>query len=263
MNVITLTTDYGTNDWFVGTLRGVIASINPQAVIIDISHSIPPGDIRAGAFALMAAFRYFPNQSIHVAVVDPGVGGSRAAILIRTSHATFVAPDNGVLSWALRQEKIQAVQRLENEKFFLKPVSHTFHGRDVFAPVAAHLSKGAGVERFGPPHDAWVRLPWPEAKRDRLRAEGEVLYIDRFGNAITNLHEELLAGFERPRCRILVRGKAVAALQTHYQAAPVGKAAGIISSSGFLELAVNAGSAARKLKLGIGDPIVVTSNARG
>jgi len=261
MSVITLTTDYGTTDWFVGTMRGVIAWVNPQATVIDLTHQIPAGDIRAGAFALMAAYRFFPYQTIHLVVVDPGVGGSRGALVVHTSEHYFVGPDNGVLSWALRQEKIQAIHRLENEKFFLKPISQTFHGRDIFAPVAAHLSKGMSLDRLGPQQDGLVRLPWPEPKRTRREAEGEVVYIDRFGNAITNLHEELLAGFERKRCRIMVRGKVVAPVLSHYQAAPSGKAAGVISSSGFLELAVNVGSAAKKFKLKVGDPIAVTSRS--
>ena len=260
MNVITLTTDYGINDWFVGTLRGVMARINPQAQVIDITHHIAGGDIRAGAFALMAAFRYFPYHSVHLAVVDPGVGGSRAAIVVRTSEHFFVGPDNGVLSWALRQEKIQAIHRLEDEKFFLQPVSQTFHGRDVFAPVAAHLSNGIAPERFGPGQESLIRLPWPEARRNRREAQGEILYIDRFGNAITNLQEELLAGFERKRCRIIVRGKPVAAVHSHYGAAPTGKPAAVVSSSGFLELAVNGGSAARKFRLKVGDPILVRAS---
>ena len=259
MNVITLTTDYGTNDWFVGTLRGVIAWINPHANAVDITHQVAAGDIRAGAFALMAAYKFFPYQTVHVAVVDPGVGGSRGAVVVQTSEHFFVGPDNGVLSWALRQEKIHAIHRLENEKFFLKPVSQTFHGRDVFAPVAAHLSKGVSLDRFGPQQDGLVRLPWPDPKRTRREAEGEILYIDRFGNAITSLHEELLAGFERKRCRIVVRGKPVAAVQGCYEGAPSGKAAGVISSSGFLELAVNGGSAAKKFRLKVGDPIMVRS----
>jgi S-adenosylmethionine hydrolase len=260
MNVITLTTDYGTNDWFVGTLRGVIAWINSQANVVDITHQIAAGDVRAGAFALMASYRFFPYQTIHIAVIDPGVGGSRAALLVQTSEYYFVGPDNGVLSWALRQEKIQAIHRLENEKFFLKPVSQTFHGRDIFAPVAAHLSKGTSLDRFGPQQEGLVRLPWPEVKRARREAQGEILYVDRFGNAITNLHEELLAGFERKRCRIAVRGKPVAAIHRSYEAAGPGKLAGIVSSSGFLELAINGASAARKFRLKVGDPITVRAS---
>lgn len=262
MNIITLISDFGTSDWFVGTVKGVIHGVHPQTTVVDITHDIPAGDIRAGAFALMAAYRYFPHGTVHVAVVDPGVGGTRAAVVALTTDYIFVGPDNGLLSWALRLEKIRAIHRLDNDKFFLKPVSQTFHGRDVFAPVAAQLAKGLPLERLGPPHNALVRLPWPEPRRARQEAQGEVIYIDRFGNAITNLHEELLAGFERKRCRVYIRGKPVAPFQRFYQEVPHGKPAGIISSSGFLEIAVNGGSAAKKLKLKTGDAVLVSS-ARG
>src|SRR5262245_4734331 len=142
MHVITLTTDFGTRDWFAGTMKGVILGINPRATIVDLTHGIPAGDVRTGAFALAAGYRFFPKGTVHVAVVDPGVGGKRGALAVQTANYFFVGPDNGVLSFALRDEKIKAIYRLENRELFMKAVSHTFHGRDVFAPVAAYLSRG-------------------------------------------------------------------------------------------------------------------------
>ncbi len=149
MRAITLTTDFGLGDWFVGTMRAVILGIHPRANVVDITHGIPPGDIRAGAFALMASCRFFPRGTVHVAVVDPGVGSRRRAIAVRSANHFFVGPDNGVLSWALGLEEIKTIRLLENPEYFLAPVSRTFHGRDIFAPVAAHLSRGLRASRLG------------------------------------------------------------------------------------------------------------------
>src|SRR5215470_12088098 len=133
--IISLTTDFGSKDWFVGTMKGVILRINPNAKIVDISHEIPAGDIRAGAFALLASYRFFEKGAVHVAVIDPGVGSSRRAIAVQTANCFFVGPDNGVLTWLLRNEKIRAIHALENQEYFLDSISQTFHGRDVFAPI--------------------------------------------------------------------------------------------------------------------------------
>src|SRR5215469_2500753 len=160
-NIISLTTDFGMRDWFVGTMKGVIFTINPRANIVDITHEIPPGDIRTGAFALMASWRYFPKGTVHVAVVDPGVGSRRQAIAVQTQNGVFIGPDNGVLSWALKGEKIKTIRLLENSKYFLDSISRTFHGRDIFAPVAAHVSRGLPVQRLGTELKDFRRLPWP------------------------------------------------------------------------------------------------------
>ena len=182
MQLITLTTDFGAKDWFVGTMKGVVLSINPRARIVDITHEIPPGDVRAGAFALAASYSYFPKGTVHLAVVDPGVGGPRRAIAVQTAKYCFVGPDNGVLSFALARERITSVQRLENADFCLRPISRTFHGRDVFAPVAAHLSRRVPIRRLGPSQPGILRLPWPTPRVGRNRIDGEVVYIDRFGS---------------------------------------------------------------------------------
>ena len=192
MQIITLTTDFGLQDWFVGTIKGVILHTNPRARIIDITHGIPAGDVRGGAFALLACYKFFPKGAVHVVVVDPGVGGDRNAIAVQTADYWFVGPDNGVLSFALAREKINSIRRLDNTNYLLEPVSHTIHGRDVFAPVAAHLSRGIPIHRLGRAQRDFVRIPWPEPRVRRGCVEGEVIYVDHFGNAITNVENASL-----------------------------------------------------------------------
>jgi S-adenosyl-L-methionine hydrolase (adenosine-forming) len=260
VSVITLTTDFGTHDWFVGTLKGVIAGIAPKANIIDLSHDLPPGDIRGGAFALAASCRFFPKGTVHVAVVDPGVGSRRKAIAVQTANGVFVGPDNGVLSWALVNEKAKAVHALENEAYFLKPVSQTFHGRDVFAPVAAHLSRGVPIKKFGPALKDFVRLDWPESQRKRGGVEGEVVCTDRFGNAITNIGSELLRGAAMASCEVFAKRRRICPLRTFYQSVPHKTPVALAGSSGFLEIAVNGGSAEKLLGLRIGTRVVLRTN---
>ena len=252
MRVITLTTDFGTRDWFVGTMRGVIAGIAPQAEVIDLTHDLPQGDIRAGAFALAASCRFFPKGTIHLVVVDPGVGSRRKAIAARTANGVFVGPDNGVLSWTLAKEKVTAIHALENEAYMLQPVSQTFHGRDVFAPAAAHLSRGVSVSRFGPALKDYVRLEWPAPRERGAGIEGEVVYVDRFGNGITNLEGSLLREFGCASCEIHARRRREFPVGTFYQEVARGAPVALIGSSGFLEIAVNGGSAAKVLGLRTG-----------
>jgi S-adenosylmethionine hydrolase len=257
MRLITLTTDFGTADWFVGTMKGVIASINPKATVVDISHAIAGGEIRAGAFTLAASYRYFPKGTVHVAIVDPGVGSKRGAIAVQTERYFFVGPDNGVLSYAIRGEKIKAVRALENKSYFLEPVSQTFHGRDVFAPVAAHLARGVAIAWFGPAVMNIVRLDWPEPKVHGKSVKGEVIYFDKFGNAITNIPASTIASVGRQRYQIFKGRKRVCALATHYQAVPAGRAVAAPGSSGYLEIAVNGGNAMAILGLELGDRVTV------
>jgi S-adenosylmethionine hydrolase len=250
MATITLTTDFGANDWFVGTIKGVIIGINPTAPIVDITHEITPGDIRAGAFALAAAFKFFPRGTIHLAVVDPGVGSTRKAIAIQTENYLWVGPDNGVLSWALQDETVHEIRQLENTDYFRTPVSQTFHGRDVFAPAAAHLSRGAKLAEFGAEARRLTKLPWPKPQRGRQGWCGEIVYVDRYGNCVTNLPAQLAAR----GTRVVAREKQIP-LRDFYQAVGAGKAVALVSSSGFLELAINGGSAAKHLKLAVGTPV--------
>jgi S-adenosylmethionine hydrolase len=259
MSLITLTTDFGYADWFVGSMKGVIANINPKASIIDITHGIPAGDIRAGGFALMAACRFFPPKTIHVAVVDPGVGTKRAAIAVETGRFVFVGPDNGLLSWALRDESIKRIHRLENRKFFLPELSNTFHGRDLFAPVAAHLSRRIKLTELGPKQSNLIRLPWPERRRFKDAIEGEVLYIDHFGNAITNISSTDLADSDSAKLNVRVNTHIISGLSRSYQDGSTDAPLAIISSSGFLEIAINGASAAAELGLQIGTPVRVST----
>jgi S-adenosylmethionine hydrolase len=254
--LLTLTTDFGSRDWFVGVLKGVIARIAPRTRVVDLTHDIPPGDIRAGAFALATAYRFFPRGSIHLAIVDPGVGSSRRALAVQTADYCFVGPDNGLLSAALAREKIKGIRALENEKYFLHPVSHTFHGRDVFAPVAAHLSRGLPIRSLGPARKEFARLDWPEPRYHRDRTEGEVLYLDRFGNGITNLPSNHVPSAHRT-CEIRGERKWVCPLRPFYQSVPPGQPVIVPGSSGFLEIAVNGGSAENQLGLKIGSRITL------
>lgn len=257
MKIITLSTDFGLADWFVGAMKGVILGLQPRAVLVDIAHQIPPGDIRAGAFALAASHRCFPRGTIHVAVADPGVGGGRRAIAVRTENYFFVGPDNGVLSLALARERVESVHCIVNARYLLHPVSATFHGRDVFAPVAAHLSKGVPVGQLGPAVHDWIRLDWPAPRVMKDSVRGEVLYIDGFGNAITNLDGQSMDALDKRECQVWMGRKRLCGLGSCYQDARAGAPIAVPGSSGFLEIAINGGSAARAFRLKIGDPITL------
>jgi len=236
-------------------MKGVVLGFAPRAAIVDITHEIPAGDIRAGAFALAVSCRFFPKGTVHVAVVDPGVGGARKAIAVQTAKYFFVGPDNGVLSFALARQKIKSVHRLENADYFLRPLSKTFHGRDIFAPVAAHLCRGTPIHKLGPAQEDHVRLTWPEPRLRRNRLEGEVVFIDRFGNAITNIENADLG--RRSGLEIFFRRKGLCPVGEFYQSVPTGKAVAVPGSCGFLEIAVNGGSAARRFGLKVGRQVRV------
>lgn len=257
MRIITLTTDFGTRDWFVGAMKGVVLGINPRATVVDITHEVPPGDIRAGAFALMASCRYFPTGTVHVAVVDPGVGGQRRAIAVQTPNACFVGPDNGVLSWALRRERVKQIRLLENEQIFLRPISRTFHGRDVFAPVAAQLSRGLSMARLGRALKDFVRLRWPEPVKRRDEVRGEIVFIDRFGNAITNIKTFRLTEKKAVTCIVSDKRKVRCRFALFYAAVPVNCPVVVPGSSGFFEIALNKGSAASVFGLTVGNGVVL------
>lgn len=270
MAIITLTTDFGTTDGYVGTMKGVILGISPGVTLVDISHQVRPQDIRGGAFVLESACPYFPPDTIHVVVVDPGVGGHRRILAARTLHATFVGPDNGVLSWALDRDRIQSIVSVTRPEYWLYAVSRTFHGRDVFAPVAAHLSRGVPIEELGVPIEDPVRLPRP---LPRLEADGavsaEVMYVDHFGNmvttvivdpknhCITNLPDVVHGTHLSETTRIEILGQRIGPLERSYAAAALGELVAVVGSSGHLELAVRDGSAADTLKAHVGTPVRV------
>ena len=243
MQILTLTTDFGTSDWFVGTMKGVILGICPEVGIIDITHEIAPGDIRSAAFSLAAAEGYFPKGTIHLVVVDPGVGSDRAALAAETDSAIFIGPDNGVLSPVLESKTWKRCVRIENEKYRLPSVSRTFHGRDIFAPAAAHLGAGVDLGELGPAMERIVRLDWPAAVSEEGGWKGEVIHIDRFGNAITNIVEE--PGVAASDLEVELADGSMAPVADCYSAVGKNQPVAVFGSSGRLEIALNAGNAAK------------------
>lgn len=252
--IITLTTDFGTADGFVGAMKGVILSLAPHATLVDITHDIPPHDIRAGTFALETAIPHFPPDAIHVAVVDPGVGSARAAILAVTMQGRHLAPDNGVLTSVVPDGDAAQVYALDRPEFWRPQVSATFHGRDVFAPVAAHLAIGVRPEQLGAPAVRMERLAWPQPQRCEGEIRGKVIHVDRFGNLITNLRLEDL-GNAPQNIRFLIGNHTVSGVTPHY-AAGDGMMA-VVNSGGRLEFALPSASAARELGMGVGEEIRV------
>ncbi len=254
--IITLTTDFGLADGFVGTMHGVILGICPAARIVDLSHGIPAQGIHEAAFVLAAAVPFFPAGTIHVVVVDPGVGSERRAIAVQTDRALYVAPDNGVLGEALAQEQVLAAVHLNYPTFWLPVVSRTFHGRDIFAPVAAHLACGVPLHELGEPVSDLLRLPVsrPERQADGTLV-GHVRYIDHFGNLITDVRDRDLAPM--PQVVVYYKEKRIVGLQPSYAAVPRGELVALIGSSRRLEIAVRDGSAARLLGAQVGDPLRV------
>lgn len=262
--IITLLTDFGSQDYFVGAMKGVILSLNPSAQIVDITHDIPPQDIQAGAFNLLAGYTSFPSGTIHVAVVDPGVGSRRKPLLVECGEQFFVGPDNGIFSWICEREGKSRAILLSNESFFRHPVSATFHGRDIFAPVAAALSNGAAFEEFGSPTEDLVRL---ESLTVKTRSEGQiearVIHIDRFGNCVTNLTRDQVSEESfRSGATLLVNGRRISTYRRFF-----GETVGglddlfcIFGSTGFLEIAAQDSSAATILEARREQPVVLASD---
>lgn len=253
--IITLTTDFGTRDGFVGVMKGVILGINPHVTLVDITHEIEPQNIAQGAFILANAVPYFPPNTIHLIIVDPGVGSARRALAAQVDATFFVAPDNGVLSFVLRPSSF--VVSVTNPAYFLPRVSTTFHGRDIFAPVAAHLSLGVPLDALGTRLDDWVQLASERATRHDDRIIGRVVYIDRFGNAITNIGEDMLRGLDRARLMVHIGAHTLRGIRTTYADASPGEALALVSSSWHVEIAVREGNAAHALGIRIGDGVSI------
>lgn len=257
--IITLTTDFGTRDPWVGIMKGVILGICPGAQLVDLSHDIAPQDVLEGALCLEAAVRYFPPETIHLAVVDPGVGSARRGLAIRASGQSFVGPDNGLLSLAveLGGGPTEAVE-LTNRAYRLAALSRTFHGRDLFAPAAAHLAMGVPLARFGSAVGDPERLSPPRARSEEGRVLGQVIGVDRFGNLVTSVTEADLAGLGEPRALVVeVAGVGVGAPVAAYSDAPPGGAGAVVGSTGRLEVFVREGSARSALGCGRGAPVLV------
>jgi S-adenosylmethionine hydrolase len=244
--IVTLTTDFGLSDHFVGTMKGVILNIAPHAEIVDLCHSVEPFDILDGALTIAEAYHYFPERTVHVVVVDPGVGSARRPILAASDRYNFVAPDNGVLSLIYAREGRLDVRHVNSNQCFLEPISNTFHGRDIFAPVAAYLAKGVDREKLGPQIADYVRFEAPKPKPvDAQTLRGVVLKVDRFGNLITNFTpQDIPALFERRTgFKISVGQREVTALRTSYSDGAAGEVFAILGSMGYLEISANRGAA--------------------
>jgi S-adenosylmethionine hydrolase len=256
MSIITLTTDFGTREGYVGTIKGVLLSIAPQARLVDISHEIEPHDIRQAAYVLAAAAPYFPSGTLHLAVVDPGVGSARRALVIRTSRAFLVGPDNGLFTLLLQDEPDAECYAITHPAFMLPRVSATFHGRDVFAPAAAHLACGVSPAEFGPRVTDAVRLalPQPVQQPDGTWL-GQVLYADHFGNLVTSIRQEHLHSLGH--IEITLGQQRLTGLQRTYAESAPGELIALVGSSGHLEISVVKGNAAHTLGLGPDAPILV------
>jgi hypothetical protein len=246
--IITLTTDFGTNDHFVGAVKGVILDIVPEAAIVDITHAIQAYDVLDGAIAISQTYSYFPTGTVHMVVVDPGVGTTRRAIIASSDGYHFVAPDNGVLSMVYAKEERIHVRHITSDHYFRQPVSSTFHGRDVFAPVAAYLAKMVDSHKFGEEIEDYVKFAAPRPKpngENKLRAV--VLKVDRFGNLITNVTPEdapaLFSG--KSGFKIVVGNKEITSVRTAYAEGAQGEVFGILGSMGFLEIVANRAPAAQ------------------
>ncbi len=253
--MITLTSDFGYKDAFVGIMKGVIAGINPQARIIDLSHGVAPQDVMGAALLLRHSVNYFPHGTVHVAVVDPGVGSARRPILIESAGNYFVGPDNGVLSLACAEAKpLRAIQLL-NTAYHRPTVSSTFHGRDIFAPVAAYLSLGVTAASFGEPIEDFAQIAWPAVSVSSTGVQGEVVYIDGFGNLFTNISAQELQPFPKNKLAFKLRGIVIQGLASHYAAGDAGGLVALLNSWEVLEIAVNQGNAQRRCGAQIGDKV--------
>ena len=259
--IITLTTDFGLNDHFVGTTKGVILGIEPEAEIVDICHSVQAFDVLDGALTISQAYSYFPSGTVHMVIVDPGVGTTRRPLLVTSERYHFVAPDNGVLSLIYQREQRLSARHVTAEHYYLQPVSNTFHARDVFSPVAAYLAKGVDPAKFGEEVSDFVRFSAPKPKpvsENTLR--GVVLKVDRFGNLITNITPQdapMLFAQEAPAFKIVVGKREIAEIKDAYAGGAPGEVFGILGSMGYLEIAANRGAAAQILGVGKGSDVSI------
>jgi S-adenosylmethionine hydrolase len=274
--IIALLTDFGLSDAYVGTMKGVLLSICPAARLIDLSHAIEPQNVRQAAYVLLTALPHFPPNTVFLVVVDPGVGTAREPIAVQADHGTYVAPNNGVLSYALRRAQVQQTAILENLDYQLPSASKTFHGRDIFSPAAAHLANGVPITALGPalPELAWLDDPHLEVAPPRIH--GEVLHIDHFGNVITSIGELIWTGsntlqlvpqfgpyhpplpmLDAQTCYITIGSQSIRAISPTYGSGPPGTLTALIGSSGQLEIGINQGNAARSLGVCIGDPVTL------
>ncbi len=259
--IVTLLTDFGLKDHYVAAMKGIMLSLNPEVSFIDISHGILPQDIQSGAFTLGQAYPWFPPGTVHLAVVDPGVGTERKAIVVSAAAQYFVAPDNGMLTYVFQREESWTAREVTAEHYLRKPVSPTFHGRDIFAPVAAWLTRDIPLHQFGPElaNPVQLRIPQLTRVRDSL-IQAAILAVDGFGNLVTNLKPEDLPAYGIPgaqRCRILAGQQEITRFGRTFADGGPGEVLVLPGSSGYLEIVVRNGSAASSLHLGAGAQIGV------
>ncbi|WP_119072469.1 SAM hydrolase/SAM-dependent halogenase family protein [Aggregatilinea lenta] len=274
--IIAILTDFGTSDAYVGTMKGVALSICPSAQLVDLTHAIQPQNVRQAAYVLLTAFRHFPPHTVFLIVVDPGVGTDREPIAVVTDRGSFVAPNNGVLSYVLPLLQVQHASVLQNDAYYQPGLSATFHGRDIFSPAAAHLAAGVPVTEFGPAVPELIELPDPTLTVEPARVTGEVLHIDHFGNVITSIGQMLwtdpdaleltpqfgadrdaVRAVDAARSRVTTGSRTVDAIHRTYSAVPPGTMTALVGSSGQLEIGINQGSAAQQLGVTLGDPVIL------
>ncbi|MBN1309023.1 MAG: SAM-dependent chlorinase/fluorinase [Chitinispirillaceae bacterium] len=257
MPPVALITDFGIADWYVGEIKGAMLSACPGISIIDITHHIPPGDIKAAAFTLAVCFRTFPEGTVFCVVVDPGVGSGRRAIAADSGRSLFVGPDNGVLSWALSLRPPMSVRTIDNSDYFHRAdISSTFHGRDIFGPVAAHLAQGLPFAAIGAETAEYEKIPFPRPAVTDASISAEVLAVDRFGNAITAIDAALANHLIGKALKLRFRGAChTISPGDFFQSVPRGEPLCYLGSAGYLEIGVNGGSAAENLGLASGDRI--------
>ena len=264
MPVITLMTDFGDRDAYVAIMKGVILTINPRATIVDITHQIDPQNIRQAAYLISDSYQYFPKDTVHILIVDPGVGSSRTIIALRLHGHIFLAPDNGLLSLLLTDKQIDSTFRVDNDDFFLEPVSNTFHGRDIFAPVGAQISLGTPLDKLGPPIDrsALIKLELPQTQftKDGV-LEGAVIDIDRFGNLVTNLDWDTIkwhySKVKNDQFHFVIGNHRIEGLSRTYDDVAEDIPLALIGSRGFLEISINQGNAAMVFDATVDTPVFI------
>lgn len=258
MKTVALLTDFGLADNFVGVMKGVILKINPQLSLVDISHQVSSHDIVQAAFLLRGCYKYFAKGTIFLVVVDPGVGSERHPIIIRSKNYFFVGPDNGCLSLAAKEDGVTKIVAIENKRYFLKTISHTFHGRDIFAPAAAHLSCQRRLNSFGETLSVIKQLDIARPKASKGILKGEVVYIDRFGNLVTNIDQPLFRRTVRnKKLKIKIKDTEIGSVASSYQAVRQGRPLAVFGSFGLLEISLNKASAKRLLGVAKGDSVKI------
>ncbi len=259
-NIITLTTDFGLRDSYVGQVKGAILKNNIAVNIVDLCHSIAPHDVLSGAVTIRSSYSYFPNGTVHLVIVDPGVGSQRRILAVEADKHLFIAPDNGTLSLLFRDNRIQAVHRVENASLFPSEISSTFHARDIMAPVAAALAGGMPLDKVGPAArmESCVQLDIPRPVISENKIEGQVLHIDTFGNLRTNITTADLSRFQPSSFReIRIKGHKIKAIANTYADSAPGSLVALVDSAGYLEIAVNRGNAAQVTNSRIGTPLLI------